>query len=152
MIETFFGALLFCHTSDISRSDVLTEAADSRLDLFNRRLKAQSARLKNRAVELLPKGLRTPAGGGILLMDDDDEVNGESSGIRRRNDLRGRGEAYKKEVEREVERIKVKVGGGSAFDAVVPGHSLTGLVMSARGEGDALVELVAVHSDRSDEG
>ena len=87
---------------------------DSRLDLFNRRLKAQSSRLKSRAVELLPRGLRTPSGGGILLVDDDDgaedggggkEISRNKSGV----DLREKGEKYKKDVEREVERIKVKV-------------------------------------------
>lgn len=79
---------------------------DSRLDLINRRLKAQSARIKSRAVDLLPKGLRTPAGGGILLVEDDDE---DEDG----NDLRQRkktGDKYRKEVEKEVERLKVKVG------------------------------------------
>ena len=76
---------------------------DSRLDLFNRRLKAQSAKLKSRAVDLLPRGLRTP-GGGILLIEDD-----EDDAARREGDPRGKGEKYKREVEREVERIKLKV-------------------------------------------
>ncbi|ORX33786.1 hypothetical protein BD324DRAFT_638568 [Kockovaella imperatae] len=90
--------------------DVIETFFDSRLDLFNRRLKAQSARLKSRAVELLPKGLRTPAGGGILIADEEEEDLGNGSdGLRKRKDLRGRGEAYKKEVEREVDRIKVKL-------------------------------------------
>ncbi|ORY28316.1 putative integral to membrane protein [Naematelia encephala] len=88
--------------------DVVETFFDSRLDLFNRRLKAQSARLKSRAVELLPKGLRTPAGGGILLVEDeeDDNASGEEGGARER---RGTGERYRREVEREVERIKVKL-------------------------------------------
>ena len=78
-------------------------AKDSRLDLFNRKLKVQSARLKSRAVELLPRGLRTPKGGGILLIGDEDDDGSQS------REVRGRGEKYKREVEREVERIKVKV-------------------------------------------
>jgi hypothetical protein len=93
--------------------DVVETFFDSRLDLFNRRLKAQSARLKSRAVELLPKGLRTPSGGGILLVEDDSGDEGNTSREISRNksgvDLREKGEKYKREVEREVERIKVKV-------------------------------------------
>lgn len=80
--------------------------ADSRLDLINRRLKAQSARLKSRAVDLLPKGLRTPAGGGILLVEEDDEDE-DGNELRRRKPS---ADKYRKEVEKEVERIKVKVG------------------------------------------
>jgi hypothetical protein len=77
---------------------------DSRLDLINRRLKAQSARLKSRAVDLIPKGLRTPAGGGILLVEDEDEDE-DGNELRRRKP----GDKYRKEVEKEVERFKVKV-------------------------------------------
>ncbi|WRT67406.1 uncharacterized protein IL334_004377 [Kwoniella shivajii] len=79
--------------------DVIETFFDSRLDLFNRRLKAQSSKLKSRAVELLPKGLRTPGGGGstILLMDDEEDRDSRV------------GEKYRKDVEKEVERIKVKL-------------------------------------------
>lgn len=83
--------------------DVVETFFDSRLDLFNRRLQAQSARLKSRAVELLPRGLRTPGGGGSFFIDEDDDERISS------RDVRGRGEKYKREVEREVERIKVKL-------------------------------------------
>jgi hypothetical protein len=95
--ETFFGG----YSTFLNRR--LT--ADSRLDLINRRLKAQSARLKSRAVDLLPKGLRTPAGGGILLVEDDEEDE-DGNELRRRKP----GDKYRKEVEKEVERLKVKVG------------------------------------------
>ncbi|KAL7424247.1 hypothetical protein Q5752_001834 [Cryptotrichosporon argae] len=71
---------------------------DSRLDLFERRLKAQSARLKQRATDLLPRGLRTPASGHMLLADDDDDEGDKKKGDR-----------YRTEVEREVERMKVKL-------------------------------------------
>lgn len=74
--------------------------SDSRLDLFNRRLKEQSARLRSRAVELIPKGLRTPKVGATSMEYDDPEAETAES----RN--RGR---YKQDVEREVDRIKVKV-------------------------------------------
>ncbi|WWC69184.1 uncharacterized protein I206_103120 [Kwoniella pini CBS 10737] len=93
--------------------DVIETFFDSRLDLFNRRLKAQSSKIKSRAVELLPKGLRTPGGGGtsILYLDGDepppnneDKNDGDKVGERDRV-----GEKYRKEVEREVERIKVKL-------------------------------------------
>jgi len=80
--------------------------ADSRLDLINRRLKAQSARLKSRAVELLPKGLRTPAGGGGILLVEDDDEDEDGNELRRRKP----GDKYRKEVEKEVERFKVKAG------------------------------------------
>lgn len=85
--------------------DVVETFFDSRLDLFNRRLRAQSARLKSRAVELLPKGLRTPKGGGILLVDEPET----SPETQRKVSGGTRGEKYKKDVEREVDRIKVKV-------------------------------------------
>ncbi|WVO14095.1 hypothetical protein L204_101723 [Cryptococcus depauperatus] len=87
--------------------DVMETFFDSRLDLINRRLKAQSSRLKNRAVELLPKGLRTPAGGGILLLDDDLEYEGNHGGPGAAK--RTRGEKYKRDVEREVDKIKIKL-------------------------------------------
>jgi hypothetical protein len=72
--------------------------SDSRLDLFNRRLKEQSARLRSRAVELIPKGLRTPKVGATSMEYDDAE--GESAESRNRG---------RQDVEREVDRIKVKV-------------------------------------------
>jgi hypothetical protein len=72
--------------------------SDSRLDLFNRRLKEQSARLRSRAVELIPKGLRTPKVGATSMEYDDRE--GESAESRNRG---------RQDVEREVDRIKVKV-------------------------------------------
>ncbi|RXK40990.1 integral membrane protein [Tremella mesenterica] len=92
-------------TGALTLLDVVETFFDSRLDLFNRRLKAQSARLRTRAVELIPRGLRTPKGGGILLADDDEDDDDED-----RTD-RGLlpGEKYRKDVEREVERIKVKL-------------------------------------------
>ncbi|EIW70179.1 hypothetical protein TREMEDRAFT_61943 [Tremella mesenterica DSM 1558] len=92
-------------TGALTLLDVVETFFDSRLDLFNRRLKAQSARLRTRAVELIPRGLRTPKGGGILLADDDEDEEDED-----RPD-RGLlpGEKYRKDVEREVERIKVKL-------------------------------------------
>jgi hypothetical protein len=77
--------------------------ADSRLDLFNRRLKEQSARLRSRAVELIPKGLRTPKVGATSMeYGDQDGDEGGNAEDRRR----GR---YKQDVEREVDRIKVRV-------------------------------------------
>jgi hypothetical protein len=72
--------------------------SDSRLDLFNRRLKEQSARLRSRAVELIPKGLRTPKVGATSMEYEDAE--GESAESRNRG---------RQDVEREVDRIKVKV-------------------------------------------
>jgi hypothetical protein len=72
------------------------------LDLFNRRLKEQSSRLRSRAVELIPKGLRTPKV-GATAMDDEVEDGGEGDAASRQ---RGR---YKQDVEREVDRIKVRV-------------------------------------------
>jgi hypothetical protein len=112
---------------------------DSRLDLFNRRLKAQSARLKSRAVELLPKGLRTPAGGGILILDDEPGDDGAENRGRR-------GDKYRRDVEREVERIKVKASVAQGVGKTVC------LGEAACGEGDTPVEPVAFRPDRPDEG
>jgi hypothetical protein len=80
--------------------------SDSRLDLFNRRLKEQSARLRSRAVELIPKGLRTPKVGATSMEYDDAE--GESAESRNRG---------RQDVEREVDRIKVKVSFFSSISA-----------------------------------
>ena len=78
--------------------------SDSRLDLFNRRLKEQSARLRSRAVELIPKGLRTPKVGATSMEYEDREGEGEEGTAENRR--RGK---YTQDVEREVDRIKVKV-------------------------------------------
>ena len=80
--------------------------SDSRLDLINRRLKEQSARLRSRAVELIPKGLRTPKVGATSMEYDDAE--GESAESRNRG---------RQDVEREVDRIKVKVSFCSPISA-----------------------------------
>lgn len=87
-----------------ARKDVIETFFDSRLDLFNRRLRAQSNRLKSRAVEMLPKQLRTPKGGGILLLDDEGQDEGKGT---EGNKSRG-----------EVERIKIKVGESSSASRV----------------------------------
>ncbi len=100
-------------------------------------MKAQSARLKSRAVELLPRGLRTPAGGGILLIGDDEDDEGDHN-----REVKGRGEKYKRDVEREVERIKLKVSMRSPSAlGVADGFS------PARGESDQLVEIMALSPD-----
>lgn len=124
---------------------------DSRLDLINRRLKAQSARLKSRAVELLPKQLRTPAGGGILLVEDDDDDfdDHSASEVRRRpgaGSQAGRGDKYRREVEKEVERIKVKVR------HEFPPLTQTLMACSARSEGHPFVGIMALGTDRPNEG
>lgn len=81
--------------------------------MINRRLKAQSAKLRSRAADLLPiKGLRTPKSGSLLLADDDWQQGGSgpSEGGLGEGRAGTRGDKYRKEVEREVDRIKVKVG------------------------------------------
>jgi hypothetical protein len=88
-----------------------------------RRLKEQSARLKTRTLELIPKGLRTPGGGGATILDDlgprlDRDGGVGPDGLETRESRERRGEKYRKEVEREVERIKVKVS-CCAFDTPV---------------------------------
>ena len=49
-----------------------------------------------------------------MLVEDEDvdgtDDTGQIHGARRRTNLKDRGEKYRKEVEREVDRIKVKVG------------------------------------------
>lgn len=71
---------------------------DSRLDLFERRLKAQSHRLKQAASELIPRGLRTPRGSPI---DPDDETRAGEGGEPRRK--------YKIDTDKEIERLRLKV-------------------------------------------
>lgn len=82
----------------------LTICLDSRIDLLERQLKAQSARIKNKAAELIPKGLRTPRGGGssILYIDEDEDDQPTTAEGREKK-------RYRLEVEREVERIRLKV-------------------------------------------
>ncbi|WVW82794.1 hypothetical protein I302_104805 [Kwoniella bestiolae CBS 10118] len=89
--------------------DVIETFFDSRLDLFNRRIKAQSSKLKSRAVELLPKGLRTPGGGGSTILYVDEEEPSKDGEKERGREGDSVGEKYRREVEREVERIKVKL-------------------------------------------
>jgi hypothetical protein len=67
---------------------------------LERRLKAQSHRLKQAAAELIPRGLRTPRG-TPLDPDDDSQLRGGDE--QRRN-------KYKIDPEREVERLRIKVG------------------------------------------
>jgi hypothetical protein len=99
VIETFFG------TCPPNRP--LTPP-DSRLDLWERRLKEQSARLRKRAAEIIPRGLRTPGGTTMLLLDSDDEDaprSGDSAAAASRRVTA----KYKADMDREVSRMKVKL-------------------------------------------
>lgn len=75
--------------------------SDSRLDLWERRLKEQSARLRKRAGELIPKGLRTPGSGTMLLLDSDEEDTPASSRVATAR--------MRADMERELSRVKVKL-------------------------------------------
>ncbi|KAL1411025.1 hypothetical protein Q8F55_001970 [Vanrija albida] len=91
--------------------DTIETFFDSRLDLIERRLKASSAKIRKKAGDLLPKGLRTPGGGGsILLLDDEDEAEREAKDKDQRG-LTKRGQKYKQDAERELARLKVKLAG-----------------------------------------
>ena len=106
---------------------------------MGRLLKDQSARIKKRTLELIPRGLRTPGGGGFVLLDEQGEEgdDGEAEGgVRRRG---GRGDKYKREVEREVERIKVKVrlsydSGTSVFWCPGVGDSALNVTVGFQGD------------------
>jgi len=94
--------------------DVIETFFDSRLDLWERRLKEQSARLRKRADELIPKGLRTPGGTTMLLLDSDDEGDNDSSeptatATARHSASRRLTAKYKADMDREVSRMKVKL-------------------------------------------
>ncbi|BEI81681.1 hypothetical protein CcaverHIS002_0208410 [Cutaneotrichosporon cavernicola] len=80
--------------------DVIETFFDSRLDLWERRLKQSSRKIKRRAAELVPKGLRTPKGSMVVLDDSDDSGN---------HILTKRHLPHKHDVERELSRFKVKV-------------------------------------------
>lgn len=121
VVHGLYGA---CCSTRLTISDVIETFFDSRLDLMGRQLKAQSARLKTRTLELIPMGLRTPAGGGIVLLDDPDRATAGATsareGERREGGQRRTGDKYRRDVEREVERIKVKVRSGKLMCGVVP--------------------------------
>lgn len=75
---------------------------DSRLDLWERRLKASSKQIRKRAAELVPKGLRTPKGSMVVL----DESDGDSTASGK---LTKRAARHKQDVERELSRLKVNI-------------------------------------------
>jgi hypothetical protein len=79
---------------------------DSRLDLWERRLKESSRKIKRRAAELVPKGLRTPKGSMVVLDDSGEETAGSGSGP---NILTKRAVRTKQDVDRELSRLKVNI-------------------------------------------
>lgn len=75
---------------------------DSRLDLWERRLKEQSKRIRKRAAELVPKGLRTPRGSMVVLDDSDNDSTASGK-------LTKRAARHRRDVERELSRLKVNI-------------------------------------------
>ncbi|CAK9784518.1 putative integral to membrane protein [Cutaneotrichosporon oleaginosum] len=84
--------------------DVIETFFDSRLDLWERRLKKSSRQIKRRAAELVPKGLRTPKGSMVVLDDSGDDTSGSAPNI-----LTKRAVRHKQDVERELSRLKVNI-------------------------------------------
>lgn len=81
---------------------------DSRLDLWERRLKKSSRQIKRRAAELVPKGLRTPKG-SMLVLDDSGDDSATGSAGAGPNILTKRAVRHKQDVERELSRLKVNI-------------------------------------------
>jgi hypothetical protein len=78
--------------------------SDSRLDLLERQFRVSSRKVKQAATDLIPKGLRTPRTPGAqtpLPLEAEDVDDAE-----KRAKWRSR---YKKDVEKEVDRIRQKV-------------------------------------------
>lgn len=77
---------------------------DSRLDLWERKLKESSKKLRQKAGSLVPRGLRTPKGSMLLLDDDDDDTHLST----RDKDAKRKmlSTVYRQDVEREVNRVK----------------------------------------------
>lgn len=101
---------------------------DSKVDLWERQLRLHSSRLKNAATELIPKGLRTPRQLATLLPGDrqyrdgerkrerlgrttSDEIVGDEGDEYGEGDggERSRARKYRRDVEKEVDRIRVRV-------------------------------------------
>lgn len=78
---------------------------DSRLDLWERKLKESSKKLRQKAGSMIPRGLRTPKGSMLLLDDDDDNDTHLST---RDKDAKRKmlTTVYRQDVEREVNRVK----------------------------------------------
>lgn len=90
----------------IAERPLLTQTVllDSRLDLLERQFRVSSRKVKQAATELIPKGLRTPRTPGAqtpLPLEGEDVDDAE-----KRAKWRSR---YKKDVEKEVDRIRQKV-------------------------------------------
>ncbi|KAJ9098153.1 hypothetical protein QFC21_004482 [Naganishia friedmannii] len=81
---------------------------DSRLDLLERQLRVSSSKLKQAATELLPKGLRTPRTPGAQTPVPLENEDAEDAEKRDKDKWRSR---YKKDVEKEVDRIRLKLAG-----------------------------------------
>ncbi len=94
--------------------DVVETFFDSRIDLLERRLRAHSRNLKAKATELIPRGLRTPRTAAQTPADELDEDAAREHGQAQGRDGEGAPSAkrYKREVEREVERIRLRVRRG----------------------------------------
>lgn len=98
-----------------------------------------SRKVKQAATELIPKGLRTPRTPGAqtpLPIEGEDADDAE-----KREKWRSR---YKKDVEKEVERIRIKVG-------CIGLEVSTGLLIvgvTAGGKGQRSVIIMAYSSDR----
>lgn len=81
-------------------------SADSRLDLLERQLRVSSSKLKQAATELLPKGLRTPRTPGAQTPVPLENEDADEAEKRDKEKWRSR---YRKDVEKEVDRIRLKV-------------------------------------------
>lgn len=85
---------------------VADDRPDSRLDLWERKLKEQSRKLRQKAGQIIPRGLRTPKG-SMLLLDDDDGDGDDTLSVRDKDAKRKMlSTVYRQDVEREVQRIK----------------------------------------------
>jgi hypothetical protein len=93
------------NTESAQRTDLIPYT-DSRLDLLERQLRVSSNKLKQAATELLPKGLRTPRTPGAQTPVPLENEDAEDAEKRDKDKWRSR---YKKDVEKEVDRIRLKV-------------------------------------------
>jgi hypothetical protein len=103
---------------------------DSRIDLLERQLRAHSRSLKAKAAELIPKGLRTPR---TEPHTPADELEYDEALRDRDGEVGISAKRYRREMEKEVEKIRLKV----RLHSRLSGSTCHGLIWRTRNSSQA---------------